>query len=70
MNTFTKDEQYKIIDMYENGVDIDENTVVLETCGNKSSLLFLSWMYQNAPFCMKRKYQKYLYFKEKYLSKK
>ena len=48
----------------------NENTVVLETCGNKSSLLFLSWMYQNAPFCMKRKYQKYLYFKEKYLSKK
>lgn len=44
------------------------NTFIVSTCGNKSSLAFLSWMYDNADFYMERKYQKYLYFKEQYLS--
>ena len=32
MNTFTKDEQYKIIDMYENGVDIDKIINEFNSC--------------------------------------
>ena len=47
----------------------DSNTYVLQTCGNKSSLKLLSWMYDNDEFHMERKYQKYLYAKEKYLTK-
>jgi len=47
----------------------DSNTFVLKTCGNKSSLTFLNWMYDNNEFHMERKYQKYLYAKEKYLAK-
>lgn len=47
----------------------DSNTFVLQTCGNKSSLKLLSWMYDNNEFHMERKYQKYLYAKEKYLTK-
>lgn len=46
-----------------------ENTVIIQTGGNKSSLIFLSWLYQDAKFYMRRKYQKYLDFKEKYSSK-
>lgn len=46
-----------------------DNTVIVQTGGNKSSLAFLSWIYQDAEFYMDRKYQKYLNFKEKYLSK-
>lgn len=45
------------------------NTYVLRTCGNKSSLLLLDYIYNNNGFHMDRKYQKYLYFKEKYLTK-
>ena len=47
----------------------NSNTFVLQTSGNKSSLLFLDYMYNNDCFHMNRKYQKYLYFKEKYLGK-
>ena len=47
----------------------DSNTYVLQTCGNKSSLKLLSWLYDNDEFHMDRKYQKYLYAKEKYLTK-
>ena len=47
----------------------DNNTFVLQTCGNKSSFKLLSWMYDNDEFHMERKYQKYLYAKEKYLTK-
>ena len=46
-----------------------DNTYVLQTSGNKSSLKFLDYMYNNDEFRMNRKYQKYLYFKEKYLTK-
>lgn len=48
----------------------DNNTFILQTCGNKSSLTLLSWIYDNNEFHMERKYQKYLYAKEKYLTKK
>jgi hypothetical protein len=48
----------------------DSNTFVIQTCGNKSSLTLLSWIYENDEFHMERKYQKYLYTKEKYLTKK
>ena len=47
----------------------DSNTYVLQTGGNKSSLLLLDYIYDNNNFHMNRKYQKYLYFKEKYLTK-
>lgn len=47
----------------------DSNTFVLQTGGNRSSLLFLDYIYDNNGFHMNRKYQKYLYFKEKYLTK-
>lgn len=47
----------------------NSNTFVLQTGGNKSSLIFLSWMYDNTEFHMKRKCQKFLHFKEKYLNK-
>lgn len=47
----------------------DSNTYVLQTGGNKSSLLLLDYIYDNNSFHMNRKYQKYLYFKEKYLTK-
>lgn len=47
----------------------NSNTYVLQTGGNKSSLSFLSWMYDNTEFYMLRKYQKFLYFKEKYFYK-
>lgn len=47
----------------------DHNTFVLQTCGNKSSLTLLSWIYDNDEFHMERKYQKYLYVREKYLIK-
>lgn len=47
----------------------DSNTFVVQTCGNKSSLKLLSWLYDNDEFHMERKYQKYLYAKEKYLTK-
>ena len=47
----------------------DNNTFVLQTGGNKSSLLFLDYIYNNDGFHMNRKYQKYLYFKERYLAK-
>lgn len=47
----------------------DSNTFVLQTCGNKSSFKLLSWIYDNDEFHMDRKYQKYLYAKEKYLTK-
>ena len=47
----------------------DSNTYVLQTGGNKSSLLLLDYIYDNNGFHMNRKHQKYLYFKEKYLTK-
>ena len=47
----------------------DSNTFIIQTGGNKSSLLLLDYMYDNDEFHMDRKYQKYLYFKEKYLYK-
>ena len=47
----------------------NSNTYVLQTSGNKSSLKFLDFIYNNCGFHMSRKYQKYLYFKEKYLTK-
>jgi len=43
-----------------------ENTVVLSTNGNKSTYQFLSWLYKDADLKMDRKYQRYLYFCEKY----
>ena len=43
----------------------DNNTFILQTCGNKSSMTLLSWIYDNSEFHMSRKYQKYLYVKEK-----
>lgn len=44
----------------------NDNTMAFRTAGNKSSEQFLDWMYKDAEFYMKRKYDKYLYFKEKY----
>lgn len=41
-----------------------EETVVLQTCGNKSSYLFLSKIYENSPFHIDRKYSKYLSLKQ------
>ena len=46
----------------------NSNTFIIRTGGNKSSLLFLDYIYNNDCFHMNRKYQKYLYFKEKYLT--
>ena len=43
-----------------------ENTVVSSTNGNKSTYQFLSWLYKDADLKMDRKYQRYLYFCEKY----
>lgn len=40
----------------------NENTVVLQTKGNKSSYQILSWMYQDSDLKLDRKYQKYLEF--------
>lgn len=45
-----------------------ENTVVIQTSGNKSSYKFLSWMYEKADMRLERKYNQYLLFKEKYCS--
>lgn len=47
-----------------------ENTYVIQTSGNKSSNIFLSWMYQNADLKLERKYQQYLSFKSSYQNKK
>lgn len=44
----------------------DSNTYVMQTCGNKSSYQFLTWLYTNADIKMERKYQRYLDFCEKY----
>ena len=43
-----------------------ENTVVIQTSGNKSSYEFLSWLYEDADMKLERKYNQYLSFKEKY----
>lgn len=43
-----------------------ENTVVLQTKGNKSSFKILSWMYKDADLKLDRKYQKYLEFCKSY----
>ena len=40
----------------------NENTVVLQTKGNKSSYQILSWIYQDSDLKLDRKYQKYLEF--------
>lgn len=47
----------------------NSNTFILQTCGNKSSLTLLSWIYDDAKVYIERKYQKYLYVKEKYTIK-
>lgn len=46
----------------------ESNTYVLRTCGNKSSYIFLSWMYKDADIKMNRKYRKYLDFCNIYLT--
>lgn len=43
-----------------------EDTVVIQTSGNKSSYKFLSWLYEDADMKLERKYNQYLSFKEKY----
>ncbi len=45
-----------------------QETVILQTGGNKSTYLFLSWMYKDAELRLERKYQKYISFCEKYQS--
>lgn len=44
----------------------NENTVVLRTGGNRSTYSFLSWIYKDANFYMKRKHQKYIELADKY----
>lgn len=46
-----------------------QNTVVIQTAGNKSSYHFLSWIYDDVEMKIERKYQKYKKFCEEYLSK-
>lgn len=48
----------------------NNNTFVVQTPGNKSSEQFLDWIYADTEFYMKRKHDKYLYFKEKYSKNK
>lgn len=45
------------------------NTYIMQITSNQSSYIYLSYIYNNPCFYMIRKYQKYLYFEEKYLSK-
>lgn len=42
------------------------NTYILQTAGNKSSFMFLNWLYQDADLKIPRKYQQYISFREKY----
>lgn len=44
----------------------NENTIVLEMCGNKSSFKFLSWIYQDAEMYLTRKYSKYISLNKMY----
>lgn len=44
----------------------NDSTMSFRTTGNKSSEIFLDWIYNDAEFYMKRKHDKYLYFKQKY----
>lgn len=44
----------------------NENIVVLQTKGNRSSFKILSWMYKDADLKLDRKYQKYLEFCKSY----
>lgn len=46
---------------------IGKNTYIVSTSANVSSYKFLSWLYQDCELKMKRKYETYLYFCEKYL---
>lgn len=43
-----------------------DNTFIIQTSGNKSSSIFLSWLYQNSEFRLERKYQQYLSFISSY----
>lgn len=45
---------------------LNHNTYVLLTCGNVSSLRYLSWMYEDCEIKMLRKYNVYLFAKENY----
>ena len=45
---------------------LDHNTYILLTCGNKNSLKYLSWIYENSYIKMIRKFDKYLYGKIKH----
>ena len=45
---------------------LDHNTYTLLTCGNKNSLKYLSWMYEDSYIKMIRKFDKYLYGKIKH----
>ena len=42
------------------------NTYILGTCGNNSSLKYLSWLYEDCDIKMLRKYNKYLFGKENF----
>ena len=44
----------------------DNNTYILATCGNKNSLKYLSWMYENSYIKMIRKFSIYIYGKIKH----
>jgi len=44
----------------------NNNTFVMQTCGNKSTYDFLTWLYQDADIKMERKYNRYRDFCEKY----
>lgn len=46
----------------------ESNTYILQTSGNKSSYLFLSWIYKDADIKMDRKYKKYIDFCNIYLT--
>lgn len=45
---------------------LNHNTYTLLTCGNKNSLKYLSWMYEDSYIKMIRKFDKYLYGKIKH----
>lgn len=47
----------------------NENTFIIQTSGNKSSLSFLSWIYENADMKLDRKYHQYLSFSNCYSTK-
>lgn len=44
----------------------NENTFIIQTSGNKSSNIFLSWIYKNADMKLERKYNTYLTFSNLY----